>query len=200
MAQKIRIITYALILALVGFLGLKFSDKENASNQVVTEGQALIGGEFELIGDDGNAYSNTDFNGQYTLVYFGYSFCPDVCPIDLQKITMALSQLESGGADLSSLRALFITIDPERDTQEVMHEYLTHFHDKILGLTGSAEAIQKAAEAYRIYYAKRPLEGDDYLMDHSSIIYLMGPNGAYLKHFTSETSPEAMARELKVYF
>ena len=200
MAQKIRIITYILIIIFGGFLAYDWVQSEQNTARFTSEGEALIGGPFDLIGDDGNAYQNTSFEGKYTLVYFGYSFCPDVCPIDLQKMTMALTILQEGGANLDTLQPLFITVDPERDTPEVMHEYLEHFHEIILGLSGTVEAIQQAARSYRIYYAKRPLEGDDYLMDHSSIIYLMGPNGAYLKHFTSEITPQELARHLTVYF
>lgn len=159
----------------------------------------LIGGAFELIDQNGAPKTNLSFHDQYMLIYFGYSFCPDVCPIDLQKISMALSTLDEEGMDTSDLQPLFITIDPERDTPENLNEYMKNFHPKILALSGSVEAIKTATKAYRVYVNKGEVNEDgSYLMDHSSIIYLMGKRGEYIDHFSPDISPTIMADKIKL--
>jgi protein SCO1/2 len=126
------------------------------------------------------------------LVFFGYTSCPDVCPATLQVITAALEQLGDKARDVVPV---FITVDPERDSVPVMADYLSHFGPRFVGLTGSPEEIAAAARAYRVYYSK--LSGDNAgLFDHSSIIYLMGRNGEFLKHFTYTTDPDALAKGL----
>lgn len=185
-------------IALIVVIGFVVKPSPDNTPKPTVTGQAVIGGAFTLTDDTGVRVNNTDFAGNYMLVYFGYSFCPDVCPLDLQKISMALSELEDSDTDLSNLQPLFITIDPERDTPEIMHEYLEHFHPKILGLSGSLDDIKIAARAYRVYHAKGEVQEDgSYLMDHSSIVYLLGPNGEYLRHFSPEETPENMAAGIK---
>jgi protein SCO1/2 len=159
---------------------------------------ALIGGPFELTRHDGKRVSEKDFEGKYTLIFFGYTFCPDVCPAGLQVMTAALDKL---GGEADQIQPVFITIDPQRDTPEVLASYIEHFHPRLIGLTGSADDIAKAAKAYRVYYAKAKGEADDdpqdYLMDHSSILYLMGPDGTFVKHFTYTTDVEKLAEAIK---
>ena len=127
------------------------------------------------------------------LVFFGYTYCPDVCPAGLQVMTSALDEL-GAGADV--IQPLFITIDPERDTVEVMASYVENFHERMVGLTGSADQIAGVAKAYRVYY-KKAGDDADYLMDHSSILYLMGPDGKFLKHYVYGTDAEALAKQIK---
>lgn len=183
------------IIVIIGFAIKPKTDNETSTNN---RGQVSIGGDFSLIDHNGVRRGKDDFKNNYMLVYFGYSFCPDVCPLDLQKITMALSTLEGEGVDLSSLQTLFITIDPERDTPEVMNEYLKNFHPSILGLSGSVDEVKQAAQAYRVYYNKGEVQVDGtYLMDHSSIIYLMNGEGNYAKHFSPEQAPNEIADGIK---
>ena len=148
-----------------------------------------VGGPFELIDQTGRARTERDFRGQLMLVYFGFTWCPDVCPTDLQAIGLALDKL---GADAVSVQPLFITIDPERDTSEHLAEYVKLFHPRLIGLTGSAGAIRKAADAYKVYYAKAPLgkESPDYTVDHTAFIYLMDRQGNYLGFFPPGTSAD----------
>jgi len=163
-------------------------------------GSVAIGGEFELIDAKGNTVTDKDMHGSYTLVNFGYTFCPDVCPTGLQTASMALDLLPMRKSN--KVVSLFITIDPERDTPEVMGEYVKHFHKSLVGLSGSQEQVDKAAKAYRVYYKKVVEEGkpdDEYLMDHSAFQYLMGPDGKYVTHFPHGIAPEAMAQKMKDY-
>jgi protein SCO1/2 len=134
------------------------------------------------------------------LVYFGYSFCPDVCPTDLQKITIALDILEEKNIDISLIQPIFITIDLERDSQDIIAEFVSNFHSSLIGLTGTQAQIKKAASAYRVYYQKAGNSEDEYyLMDHSSLVYVMGANGLYLSHFSSLDSPKGIAERLVGY-
>ncbi len=192
------LLTAALIL-LGGLIVLYFyMDTSGPREKPVTStGEALVGGPFELTDHKGNTVTEKDFAGRFMLIYFGYSFCPDVCPTELQKMALALRQFEQQGGDMARLSPLFITIDPERDTVDVMADYVQAFPPKLTGLTGTVEQIAKAAKAYRVYYAKGDDPGDGaYLMDHSSIIFLMDGEGRYVRHFTLSDSPESMTEAL----
>lgn len=158
-------------------------------------GVALIGGPFELVNHEGRAVREEEFRGRLMLVYFGYTWCPDVCPTELQAMSGALDLL---GADARSVAPIFVTVDPERDTPKVMADYRDHFHPSLVALTGSPQQVAAAAKAYRIFYAKAKSERpDEYLMDHSSFVYLMDRNGGYLTHFAPSTTPEAMAARIR---
>lgn len=172
-----------------------------SSGSVTTSGAALVGGPFELIDQIGSARSDRDFLGRYMLIYFGYVYCPDVCPTSLANMSQGLDILAEEAPDKAAkIVPIFITVDPERDTVEVMQSYAEHFHPDLVALTGSDEQVAKAAKAYRVYYAKAGEEGsDDYLMDHSSFIYLMGPDGAYVAHFTHTATPDEIAEALERY-
>ena len=158
-------------------------------------GTALVGGPFTLINQDGQTVTDKDFSGKYMLIFFGYTYCPDVCPTELQVMTQALVTM---GERAASIRPLFITIDPERDTPEVMKSYVENFGGNLIGLTGSAEQIAAVAKAYRVYYKRAgSADASDYLMDHSSIIYLMGPDGRFVKHMPYTTDATKLAADLK---
>jgi protein SCO1/2 len=157
-------------------------------------GQAGIGGPFMLINQDGRTVSDRDFRGRLMLVYFGYTYCPDVCPTELQNMALALDAL---GADAAKVQPIFVTIDPARDTPEQLKSYVASFHDRLIGLGGSAEAIAAAAKAYRVYYARGGGSGADYLMDHSGFVYLIGRDGAYVAHFRPGTPPEQIAARIR---
>lgn len=164
----------------------------NTRNQM----ENLVGGPFSLVNQDGERVTDKDFLGSYFLVYFGYSYCPDVCPVDLQSLTAALDLLDE--ETLGKVRPVFITIDPERDTVEVMKAYVSLFHPKLIGLTGTPGEITAATRAYRVYARKVETESDsEYLMDHSAITFLMSPEGKYIAHFSTGFKPEAMAQRLE---
>jgi protein SCO1/2 len=164
---------------------------------VVSSGTALVGGPFEATAHTGERITDKAFLGKYTLYYFGYTYCPDVCPAELQIISAALAQIDDAQ---EKFNVAFVTVDPERDTAPVMKEYVANFWPGTVGITGSVEDIRKLASAFRVYYAKVEEtngQDDDYLMDHSSIIYLMGPDGKFVRHFPYGTSADELAEALK---
>lgn len=155
-----------------------------------------VGGPFELTDHTGKPRTNSDFRGHLMLVYFGFTYCPDICPTDLQAIGLTLDKL---GADGDSVQPLFITVDPERDTAQHLAEYVPMFHPRLIGLTGSAEAIRKAADAYKVYYARVEASRDpaDYTVDHTAYIYLMDREGNYLGFFPPGTSADRMVEIIR---
>ena len=159
-------------------------------------GQPAIGGPFTLVDQNGRTVTNDTLKGKPTLIYFGYTFCPDVCPTSLLLMETAIEKLGPDAAKKVNL--VFITIDPERDTVGYIKGYAQQFDPRFVGLTGSADQVAAAARAYRVYFRKSTQDAD-YLMDHSSIIYLMGRDGKFLAHFTHQTSPEQMAAALKKF-
>jgi protein SCO1/2 len=156
---------------------------------------SLLGGPFTLENGNGKQVSDRDFRGKYMLVYFGYTFCPDVCPTTLNEVADALDRL---GPKADRLQPIFITVDPRRDTAPVMKQYTAAFSPRLLGLTGTPEQIAKVAKEYRVYYAEhRTGPGpDDYSMDHSSILYLMGPDGKFIAPIRADESGEEIATEV----
>lgn len=190
------VVTTAFIFGGILALALRGDFGRFAGGKVETvTGKALVGGPFSLIDHTGRRVSEKDFAGRYMLVYFGFTYCPDICPTELQIIGAALSQL---GVKAQEVVPVFITVDPERDTIEQMASYISNFHPSLVGLTGTAQEIAAVARAYRVYYAKSKDENSssDYTMDHTSIIYLMDKEGAYLTHFAHGTLPEKLAQKL----
>jgi protein SCO1/2 len=153
-----------------------------------------IGGHFTLSMPDGREVSDRSFRGKWMLVYFGYTFCPDVCPTALSDMTLALRQL---GPLADKVQPIFITVDPQRDTPEVMADYVGSFDPRFVALRGTPEQTAAAAKEYRAYYAVRRLGDDEYAIDHSSFIYLMNPEGALTKLLTSSLPSHQMADELR---
>jgi len=159
-------------------------------------GRPSVGGPFELIDGDGRKVTERNFRGRHMLVYFGFTFCPDVCPTTLFNASAALEEI--GPALASKVRLVFVSIDPERDTPEVVKDYAAHFHPDTVGLTGTPEQVAAAARAFRIYYRKAaPEEDGGYLVDHSSILFLMDGEGRYVTHFGHEATADDMAAALK---
>ncbi len=160
---------------------------------------ATIGGPFELTDTAGKTVRWDDFRGKYTIVYFGYAYCPDVCPTDVQRMSKGLAEFEKANPDLGpKIQPVFITIDPERDTPEVVAEFVSNFHPRLMGLTGTAEQIKSAADAFRVFYSKGETpESGNYLMDHSNITYLFGPDGEPIATLPTDIGPEAIAAELE---
>ena len=155
-------------------------------------GQTGIGGPFTLTDHTGKQVTDSDFRGRYMLVYFGYTFCPEICPTELQDVSEALELL---GKDADKIAPIFISVDPDRDTVEQMAGYVPLFHKKLIGLTGTKEQIAAVAKAYRVYYARQG-DGAEYEMDHSSIIYFMDPDGQYAAHFAYGVEPEKIAQKI----
>jgi protein SCO1/2 len=173
-----------------------------------------IGGPFELVAHTGETVSDATFRGKFMLVFFGYTFCPDVCPTELLVMSQALDLLGEKG---EAVQPILITVDPERDTTDALADYVGNFHPRLIGLTGTEEQVAAAAKAYRAYYAKAfypasdntedardgktaEAEADDYLMNHSAFTYLMGPDGGYRTVFPHKTSPEDMAKAIAAEF
>ena len=154
-----------------------------------------IGGPFRLTDHTGRARRDSDFRGKLMLVYFGFTFCPDICPTDLQQIALALRKL---GLAANEVAPLFITLDPERDTPRLLAQYVAAFHPQIVGLTGEIKAVHSAAEAWKVYHAKVANNGASrYTIDHSSFIYLMGRDGKYLGFIPPSTSADRIAEALR---
>lgn len=195
LSRILLVAAFVLLAVAVGFGVRAFLLYPGAPSAAVIGGTALIGGPFTLVDQDGKTRSDADFHGRYLLVYFGYTFCPDLCPTELQTISDALDRL---GDKAAKVQPLFITVDPARDTVPVMKAYVSHFHASLVGLTGSPLQIAAAARAYRVYFAKAPAAdgSDEYLMDHSGFVYLMAPDGHYITHFTPQTTAKQMAKAI----
>lgn len=212
-----RRILYGLLLGLlvVAAMAVVLEISGPRQRTPVVTGEARVGGPFTLVDPDGAAVSDNNFAGRYMLIYFGYTNCPDVCPLALQKISIALDILSAEGVDLAPLQPIFITVDPARDSPAVMGDYVEAFHPSLIGLTGSAEAIAAVAAAYLVSSARTDASGEadavgtenmgdmknmkdgDYLMNHSSVIYLMGPDGRYVSHFNAIATPGDIAARLR---
>ena len=162
---------------------------------VVMWNREPIGGPFTLTDQDGRRRTDMDFHGRLMLVYFGFTYCPDVCPTDLQQIGLALDRLGPSG---EMVQPVFITVDPERDSPDHLQQYMPLFHPRFVGLTGDAAAIEAAARAYRVYFAKvERADKADYTVDHSGFIYLIGRDGEYLGFFPPGTPAERLADAIR---
>ena len=191
------IITGFLIGALAGVAALLLHNMPQGQG-VATSGKALVGGPFTLLDTSGKTVTDQDFRGRYMLVFFGFTHCPDICPAELQVMDAAMEAL---GDDAKKVAPIFISVDPERDTPEVMSDYVKNFGDKIIGLTGSPEQIAAAAKGYRASYAKFKQDdsASEYSIDHSTLVYFMGPDGEYITHFPFGTSADKMTEGMRRY-
>ena len=161
--------------------------------RTIVSGIADVGGPFTLTAHTGERISDEAFRGKFMLVAFGFTHCPDVCPAELQVMTAALDEM---GPAAERVQPLFITIDPERDTADHLAEYMSYFHPRFIGLTGSREEIAAVAEAYHVWYEKVDGDSPDYAMDHTSIMYLMDTDGEFVQHFSFGTSADPLAHAL----
>ncbi|MFD2205093.1 SCO family protein [Kiloniella antarctica] len=193
-ARSAFILCLGLIVAAAAFIGMKYFDQSTATKKT----SALIGGPFNLVDHTGKAVSEKDFQGKYMLIYFGYTYCPDVCPTSLTLLSEAMDIIEAKDPALAKLvTPVFITVDPERDTVSAMNDYVENFYPTMIGLTGTTEQVSAAAKSYRVFYQKAEVEdSNEYLMDHSSITYLMGPDSNYVKHYGHGTGPDVMAASM----
>ncbi|PON92204.1 Copper chaperone SCO1/SenC [Trema orientale] len=176
----------------------------NASKEVKqgpAVGKAAIGGPFNLINHEGKQVTEKDFLGKWTVIYFGFTHCPDICPDELQKLAAAINKIkQKAGIEIVPV---FISVDPERDTVEQVAEYVKEFHPKLIGLTGNSDEIRSVARAYRVYYMKTAEEDSDYLVDHSIVMYLMDPDMQFVKFFGKNNDVDSLSdgivKEIKNY-
>jgi protein SCO1/2 len=157
---------------------------------------SAVGGPFNLVDQNGKSITDQDMKGKPFLVFFGYTHCPDVCPTTLFDVSEVFRAL---GADAKDVRALFVTVDPERDTPAVLKDYLSSFDPRIVGVTGDEASIAAVEKAYRVYAKKVPTDGGGYTMDHTAIVYLMNKDGRFVMPFNIKRRPEEAAADLKRY-
>lgn len=190
------VIVIAFSIGVAGALILRSMDLQDTRQS----GKALIGGPFSLTNHKNEPVTEKTYQGKFMLVYFGYTFCPDICPAELQIVTEAMEKLGDAGKEVVPL---FISIDPKRDTVEQMASYVSNFHPSMVGLTGTDDQIKQAAAAYHVFYARaegEEYDEENYSMDHSTFIYLMSRNGEYLIHFpygmTSDDISNSILKEI----
>jgi protein SCO1 len=183
---------------IAGYLQIQGQTPAATSGPMAVAG-ADIGGPFTLVDQDGKAVSEKDFAGRYALIYFGFTYCPAICPTELQKISAALRTLETDAPALATkIQPVFISVDPERDTPAVLREYVKLFHPRLTGLTGTPAQVEAVKKAYRIYSAKVQPEGaTEYTVDHSSFIYLMGPDGRLLGIYRAEDDAGSITQDIR---
>jgi cytochrome oxidase Cu insertion factor (SCO1/SenC/PrrC family) len=198
--RRASVLVLALACLLIGAtLPARTDDAANPSAaaliEALLEGREPVGGPFELIDQGGRHRTDTDFRGKLVLLYFGYTHCPDVCPTELQALSLALDMLGPAG---EAVQPLFITVDPERDTPPHLADYVSAFHPRLVALTGADAAIRKVALAYKVYFARSVgAQGDDYAVDHTGFIYLVGKDGRYLGFLPPGSSPEQIAQAVR---
>ncbi len=189
--MRLAAVIIALLLSIASAAVAQMASKRSAAElmDVVMWNREPIGGPFKLTDHTGRERTDADFRGRLMIVYFGFTYCPDICPTDLQNISIAMKGL---GTEANQVQPIFITLDPERDTVDHLARYVAMFDPRLIGLTGSLAAIDRAAEAYRVYYARVRLGSnpDDYTVDHSAFIYLIDRDGKYLGFFPPGVSAE----------
>lgn len=190
--NEIRLLApFSLLLALL-FGGCSPAERESPPLQ-----GAAIGGPFTLTSHQGRQVSDTDFAGRYRLIYFGYSYCPDICPVDLQQLGQGLRLFERKDPDQASrVQPIFISIDPERDTPAVLSGYVAAFHPRLVGLTGTPEQVRDVAKGFGVYFARQGQPKDEYLMDHSRVAMLFGPKGEPIAIVPHDEGADAVAAAL----
>ncbi|HMJ45077.1 MAG TPA: SCO family protein [Pseudolabrys sp.] len=192
--SHLLVVASAFLAGLVIFLGVFLYATGQFGN---APGPSAIGGPFSLIDQHGKPVTDQDLKGHPALVFFGYTHCPDVCPTTLFDVSELLRAL---GPDAGRAAALFITVDPERDTAPVIKDYLSSFDPHLRGATGEPKAVEAAEKAYRVYAKKVPGENGDYSMDHTALVYLMDKQGRFVAPFSLKRRPEDAAAELRKYF
>ena len=192
--SKPKLLT-ALVLLVAALAVALFMLKQNPSGPL-SSGTALIGGPFTMVNQKGETVTEKSFEGHFTLYFFGYTFCPDVCPTELQVVAAALNALGPAAANITPV---FVSIDPERDTPAIIGAYVANFDPRLQGLTGTPVQVAQMARAFHVFYQKVPDAKNlgNYGMDHSSILYLMGPDGKFVKHFSYSTDAKNLSEDLK---
>jgi protein SCO1/2 len=191
-ASRIILLLAAFMAGLLLFLGGIFA----VTGYSPTPHPAAIGGPFHLVDQNGKPFGDQDMKGKPYLVFFGFTHCPDICPTTLFEMSQLMRKL---GPDADRVGVLFITVDPGRDTPALIKDYLASFDPHLRGLTGDQAAIDQAVKDYRVYVKKVPLQGSDYTMDHTAIVYLMDKDGQFIAPFDLQRSADAEATELRRY-
>jgi protein SCO1/2 len=192
--SHLLLISSAFLAGLVIFFGIVLFAGNYQGTQLAS---SAIGGPFSLVDQNGKAITDQDMKGKPFLVFFGYTHCPDICPATLFEVSEVLRAL---GKDADKTGALFITVDPERDTPAMIKDYLSSFDPHLVGATGDAKAVEAAEKAYRVYAKKVPGEKGDYSVDHTALVYLMDRQGRFVAPFKLNRKPEESAAELRKYF
>ncbi len=193
--RRALIIFLSGLLVLIGTLAVVYLQRSGEGARLAGLAAPSVGGPFTLTDQDGRRVTPASYAGRHLLVFFGFTHCPDVCPLALGEVSAALDAL---GKDAAKLQPLFITVDPARDTAAALKDYIAAFDDRIAGLTGTAEEIASVARAYRVYYKQVPVQGAlGYTMDHSAFVYLVAPDGKLASFFTHETKGEQMAKKIR---
>jgi len=202
MLKKIRIVAFALIPVMLAAYAAVWWQPQQGNPTATSDAtgplaaSVSVGGPFTLVDHTGQQVTQESYAGRFLLVFFGYTFCPDVCSTELGSFSVALDAL---GEDIEHIVPLFITIDVKRDTPAVLAEYVSHFHESLIGLTGTRDQVDEVARNYRVFYRK--VEDPDYstlyLMDHTAYIYLMGPDGGLVRMFVRGTPPEELADAIR---
>lgn len=195
---RLSLLGLSLALGIAGFATYYTKNQTINFNQDIEHNLPDLGGPIKLTDQFGKVRTHEEFRGKYMLVYFGYTFCPDICPLGLRNISNALELL---GNDLDQVIPIFITIDPERDTPEALNSYATTIHSSFIMLTGTQQQLDPVLKSYRVYAAKAKPDGTmaDYLMDHTSLVYLMDRNGKLIDLFSHNTSPEEIAKKIQAH-
>ncbi len=189
----VRWLAFGAVLGLGAAWGVKFWSDDRAQSTLVSG--TAIGGPFELVDQNGRTRTQDDLLGRFALIYFGFTYCPDACPTALVAMAEALDRL---GPAASRIQPVFVSVDPERDTVAQMAAYVAAVDERLMGLTGTPEQVARAARAYRVFYRKAtPTGSAEYLVDHTSLIYLMDPQGKYVAHFSHETPVERIEEVLR---
>lgn len=188
-------ITMATGAALLWYYNSLMTQKlHKAEVQQQSVGKTMVGGPFSLIDHHGKPFTDRDLAGNWSMLYFGFTFCPDICPDELEKLTEAVDSIEKSIG--VAVRPVFITLDPDRDTVPQVAEYIKEFHPRLIGLTGSTEQVNAAAKAYRVYHTKTD-ETEDYLVDHSIIMYLLDPTGQFVQFFGKNFDAAALSKAVQ---
>jgi len=197
MFKIIRNVTWLAIVMLVGAVGTTYflsRGNDPRIGTVTSSGVAAIGGPFELVTHKGKTFSNADVAGRPYLVFFGFTHCPDICPTTLGELSVLMDEL---GPDADKFTPILITVDPERDTQQVLAEYMSSFDSRIIALTGTKAQTDAAVKAFKAYYAKVPLDGGNYTMDHTAGVFLMKANGEFSGMLDMHEAQEVRLQKLR---
>lgn len=192
----ISVVVFGILLNVLWYLK-KLRKEEIEKNKVLSIGKAAIGGDFELVDTSKKVVSNKDFAGKWVLIYFGFTHCPDICPEELEKMALVVDNIDKERS-ASVFQPLFISVDPERDTPELIAKYTADFHKRLMGLTGTVDQIKDVCKKYRIYYSAGPKEDGDYIVDHTIIMYLLNPKGEFQQYYGRNKTAAEITKDVLV--